>query len=237
MTHEILEALQTYLNNISHGLAHFLPRLITAVLLLVTGWLLALALRALTRLVLRWVRFNTLMEHAGASEFLEKARLGAPDRVAGSVVFWIAWLALLLFALRTLGLVEIDALIQDFVRYLPKLGSALLVVVVGVFLSNFAWRAVLLAAVNARVRGAKVLGALVRAVTLIAASAMALEQLAIGQSVILTAFAISFGAIMLALAIAFGLGGRHLARRYLEAHLNVRPEREDELRSDSPSHL
>jgi uncharacterized protein YebE (UPF0316 family) len=114
--------------------------------------------------------------------------------------------------------------------------SAVVIVVLGVFVSTLAWRASLLAAVNARVPAAKLVGTLVRAVTIVAALAMALEQLEIGRQVIVIAFAISFGAIMLALALAFGLGGRHLARQYLERRFNAH-EPSEPAAQDGPSHL
>ena len=236
MTHEILVALEAYVNDVGRALAQFLPRLLAAVLMLLLGYLAAFVLRAVTRRVLRWLRFNALMERTGARQFMERAQLGQPDQLLASSIFWLAWLALIFSVVRTLGVAAVDGLAHDFVRYLPKLVSAVLILVLGLFLSNVAWRTALLAAVNARVPGAKRVAALVRAVTLIAALAMAVEQLEIGRQVILTAFAISFGAVMLALAIAFGLGGRHLARRYLEQRLPAQPP-EARTQGERNSHL
>jgi hypothetical protein len=236
MTHEILTELQTYVGEAGRAFAQFLPRLLAALAMLLLGFLVAFVLRATTRWALRLLRFNALMERTGTRQFMARTQLGEPDQLVASLVFWLTWFALALSAVRTLGVAIVDTLARDFVHYLPKLLSAVLILVLGVFLSNVAWRASLLAAVNARIPAAKRLGALVRAVTLIAAVAMALEQLEIGRQVILIAFAISFGAIMLALAIAFGLGGRHFARRYLERRLqpDEADRRPDE---DRPSHL
>jgi hypothetical protein len=236
MTDQILTALYTYLNDVGRTLAHFLPRLLAALVLLIAGYLAATAARAATRALLRVVRFNALMERSGARQVIERAQLGEPDRLAGSFVFWFTWIVLLLLAARTLGVVAVDALAQDFIRYLPKLASAVLIVVLGAFLSTVAWRATLLAAVNARLPGAKLIGSLVRIVTIIAAIAMALEQLEIGRQVMLTAFAISFGAVMMTLSIAFGFGGRHAARRYIERRLSAH-ERDRQEPGDPASHL
>jgi hypothetical protein len=89
--------------------------------------------------------------------------------------------------------------------------------------ANFAWRATLLAAVNARIPSPRLLSGAVRWLILILAGAMALEQIAVARTVVLTALAIAFGAVMLGIAIAFGLGGRGIARRILEHQF---PERE-----------
>jgi len=236
MTQEILTALQTYLVEVGRGFAHFIPRLLTALLMLLVGFLIALVVRAVTRLLFRWLRLHAVMERVGAAELLKRAHLGEPDLVVGRLAFWLTWAFLVLAALRTLGVSAAETLERDFVHYLPRLGSAVVILVLGVLLSNFAWRASLIAAVNARLPAAKLIGALVRAVTVIAATAMALEQLEIGRQVVLTAFAISFGAIMLALAIAFGLGGRHLARRYLEERLQANGHKADP-EDAGPSHL
>jgi hypothetical protein len=238
MTHEMLTAMEAYLSDVARALAQFLPRLLTALSMLLLGFLTAFVLRAITRRVLRWLHFNALMERTGARQFIQRAQLGEPDELAGGLVFWFTWIVLLLLAVRTLGVVAVDALAQDFVRYLPKLVSAVVVIVLGVSFSTLAWRASLLAAVNARLPAAKLVGTLVRWVIIVAAVAMALEQLEIGRQVILTAFAISFGAIMLALALAFGLGGRHLARRYLERRFHGEDREPDQQKHDEgPSHL
>lgn len=221
MTHEFLDALRAYLVEMVHACAHFLPRLVAALIMLLLGFLVAIALRALTRRVLHWLRFNALMERTGARQFLQHARLHEPDQLVASLVFWLTWIVLVLSVMQTLGIGAVDALARDFVHYLPQLFSAVVILVFGSFLSIVAWRAALLAAVNSRVPAPKLVAALARAVIMLAAVAMAIEQLAIGRQVILAAFVISFGALMLALALAFGLGGRHVARRYLERRLNL----------------
>ena len=235
MAQEIRTAFLSYLSDVGHGLAALMPRALSALLMLLSGFVIAYLLRSITRFLLRWLRFNALMERAGASQVLQRAGMAEPDRLLASLVFWLTWLVLLLSALRALGLPAVGLLAHDFIHYIPKLASAFVIIILGVFLSNFAWRASLLAAVNAQLPAAKLVGMLVRTLTLVAALAMALEQLEIGQQVILTAFAISFGAIMLALALAFGLGGRHLARRYLEQRLKAK--RPDQPPQGGPSHL
>ena len=234
MIHDILETVRAELAAFAVSLARLLPRILSALVILVLGWSLAAALRAITRRVLGWVRFNALAERMGATELLQKANAAAPDRIAASAVFWLTWLTVIAAAMQALGFAGAELLMADVVRSVPRIASGVFVLVLGIFLSNLAWRAALLGAVKAQMRSAKLLGALVRALTLIAAIAMALEQVQVGRNVIQTAFAIAFGAVMLAAAIAFGLGGRDLARRYLEQKLLARRKDDDR---DEPSHL
>ena len=206
------------------SLETFLPRFATFLVLFLVGWGVAFVLRLVARWVLRWIRFDAMLERVGISPAL--ARLGGPPphAVVASFLFWVVWLSFLLAGLDALGFEAARQLAADLVRLIPRLAVAIVVVLIGYAVANFVWRAVLLWAANARVQPANVLAGMVRAVTLIAALAMALEQLGIGEKVIHTAFAILLGGVAAAGAIAFGLGARHAARRYLQEQLFQRDE-------------
>lgn len=234
MGNEILVELRSALSQFLESLARFLPRLLAALAIIVLGWLLSTGLRAVTRRVLLWLRFDQLVDRVGAGAVIRKL-LGTPPHLAlATAVYWLTWVAILLAALQSLGVSGIDALLHDFVRFLPRLAAAVMVLLLGLLLSTLAWRASLLAAVSAGMHAAKLLGALARFLVMVATVAMALEQIDVGRGVMHTAFAIAFGAIMLAMAISFGLGGRHAARRFIEERLLARDVDKDE---DRASHL
>ena len=98
----------------------------------------------------------------------------------------------------------------------------------GYVLSNFLGRAALIAAVNAGMKVSGLIGKLVQLSVFILAVTMSLEQLGIGSSAIIIAFALVFGGIVLALAIAFGFGGRDIAREYLEKKMQGKGEEEED---------
>lgn len=195
------------------------PRLLSLIALLVVGWIVALGLRAATAALLKAIRVRSLMERAGMSGAMEKVGLGAPEHLVGSVVFWAIWASFLISGLYALGIEPLEQLATDLLRLLVRLLGAAAVLMVGLGVANFMWRVVLLAAVNARVREARLLGGAVRWLIVLGAVAMGLEQIDLGGRVMHTAFAIVFGAVALAAAIALGLGGRHAARRYIERRL------------------
>lgn len=229
MGHEISETLQSALRQFAELLARFLPRLLAALALLILGWLLAFVLRAVTRRVFLWIRFDQLVDRVGLGAGIRKLIGKPPHAALASAVYWLTWVAILLAALQALGVSGTGALVQDFMRFLPRLAAAVLVLLLGLLLSTLAWRASLLAAVGAGMHAAKLLGAMVRFLVMVATFAMALEQIDVGRGVMHTAFAIAFGGVMLAMAIAFGLGGRHAARRFLEERLLARDvEKHDE---------
>jgi hypothetical protein len=170
------------------------------------------------------VRFNDLAQRAGAADVFKKADLPAPDAVAAAFVFWLTFIGFLLSGLSVLGFRSLEGLVADFVLFIPRLLVAVAILVAGLVAANFAWRAALLAAVNAGMPSARLVAGIVRLLIVVLAVAMALEQIAVAKTVVLTAFAIAFGAVMLAAAIAFGIGGGPIARRILEQQF---PEKRD----------
>jgi hypothetical protein len=209
--------------NFLHSVALYLPRVLATLSILIAGWLIAALLRVITRWLLRWIRFDALSERMGLASVLRSADLPAASVLAGSVVFWLVFLGFLLSGIDVLGLTALQGMVSGFGAFVPRLVVALAILAVGFVVANFAWRATLLTAVNARMTSPRLLSSAVRFLILILAVAMALEQIAVAQTVVLTAFAIAFGAVMIGLAIAFGIGGGSLARRFLERQFPERP--------------
>jgi hypothetical protein len=188
-------------------------------------------LKHIVRFILGRVRFNDFCDRVGVANLLKTADLPQADAVAATLTFWIVWAGFLLSGVDALDFVVFDGLIDGFRLFVPRLLVAMGILVAGLVFANFAWRATLLAAVNARVPSPRVLSGAVRALVLIMAGAMALDQIALARTIVLTAFAIAFGAVMLGLAIAFGVGGGGIARRILEHWFPERQSSEsDELR-------
>jgi hypothetical protein len=219
----ILETLRLAWSNYLAAVVRFLPRVLATVSLLAAGALLAFVFRVATRRVLGWLRFERLAERLGLAGLLQKAELPSATTLAGTAVFWLVFAGFILSGIDALGFPGVQGLLADFVRFVPRLLVATLIVVVGVIAANFAWRATLLAAVNSNLPSARLAAGLVRSLILVLAVAMALEHIAVAQKVVLMAFAIAFGAVSLGAAIAFGIGGSGVARRVLEQHFPERP--------------
>jgi hypothetical protein len=119
--------------------------------------------------------------------------------------------------------------VMEFFLYLPKIVVAGAILVLGFLLAGFLSRAALLVAVNEELPCPRLLAGGARLFVHVLAVAMALEQLGIASDTVTLAFAITFGALMLALALAFGLGGRDFAAQFL-ANRARREEEEDSRR-------
>ncbi len=216
---------------IVRSIAHFLPRLMVMLIIVLIGWLVAYAIKAFFRSVLRLAKFDRLSEDAGATQFLRRAALPSSTELVSRFFFWVAWLGFILVGINVLGIVALEQHISSFFGFLPRLFTSLFVLFFGLLAATFFSRAALLGAVNAGLPSPGLIASTVRTVIIVFAVSMALEELGIGERTVLAAFTIIFGALMLGLAIAFGLGGRDLARQFLERRFSHqhREQREDEL--------
>jgi hypothetical protein len=231
MREMIISELSQALHDLARGFAHFLPRLMVMLILAFVGWVIAYIVKVILRSILRLIKFDRLAENAGASQLLTKAALPPATQVLSQFVFWVTWLGFILLGVSVLGILGLQEQIARFFLFLPRLFAAVFILFVGLLAASFFSRAALLAAVNANVPSPRVLGLAVRSIIIVFVLSVVFEELGLADQTMLVAFGIAFGGLMLGLAIAFGLGGRDLAQRFLEEKFIRRrkPENEDEM--------
>jgi hypothetical protein len=198
----------------------FLPKLMAMVTFLLLGLVMGWFTKLLLMRVLHVVRFQILCERLGLAPALAKAGMkqGVPDLI-GRLSFWIVFLFFAFMAVDALDLPATANLMSALLGFLPDVIAAILVGLIGILLANFSGEAVLIAAVNAQIQGARLIANMVRWGVMIFTGAMVLTQLRIAKEIVVAAFSITFGGIVLALAIALGLGGRGIAKQALERRL------------------
>jgi hypothetical protein len=216
---------------LARGFAHYLPRMIVMLIIAFVGWVLAYLLKVLVRSVLRLTRFSKLSENSGATQLLKQAALPSSTELLSRFVFWVAWVGFILLGVSVLGIVGLQEYVSRFFLFLPRLFVSLIILFLGLLAASFFSRAVLLAAVNANFRSSRLLSISIRVIISIFSLSMVFEVLGVAEQTMLIAFGIAFGAVMFGLAIAFGIGGKDLAREFLERRLasGKREEKEDEL--------
>jgi len=231
MREMIISELSQALHEIARGFAHFLPRLIVMLILALVGWVIAYVAKVVLRSVLGLIKFDKLSENTGASQLLTRAGLPSATEILSRFVFWVTWLGFILLGVRALGILVLEEQIARFFLFLPRLFVATFIMFFGLLAASFFSRAALLAAVNANVPSPRVLSLAVRSIIVVFVLSIVFEELGLAEQTMLVAFGIVFGALMLGLAIAFGLGGRALARRFLEKRFvrGKKEENEDEL--------
>ena len=233
MIQDIGDALVQSWRNFASAFVLFVPRLVAATIIFAGGWVIAALVRRTVYRVLAWARFDRLSLRTGASEMLRVAEMPTAEVLVAKIAFWIVWIGFIVSAVDTLQFKPFQGLVGEFFRFVPRFIVALLVLALGFLVSNFLWRATLLSSVNAGLPGARLLSGALRVLVIAIGAVMALEQLGLATTVALTAFAITFGALMLGLAIAFGLGGRDAAKELIEQQLQAKKARE----ADAAPHL
>ncbi len=231
MREMIISELSQALQEIARGFAHFLPRVLVMLVFAVLGWIIAYVAKVVLRSVLRLVKFDKLSENAGASQLLSKAALPSATEMLSRFVFWVTWLGVILLGVNVLGIFGLQEQVARFFLFLPRLFVAMFIMFIGLLAASFFSRAALLAAVNANVPSPRILSLAVRSIIIVFVLSITFEELGLAEQTMLVAFGIAFGALMLGLAIAFGIGGRDLAQRFLEKRVfrGKKEENEDEL--------
>src|SRR6202790_4624796 len=200
-----------------HQIAAFLPRLLLALVVVAVGWLFAKAVRFAVERSLRGVNFNVLTARAGTDNFLRQAGMrGDTTTLFGIVAFWLVVLAALIIAFNGLGLTYITDLLGRVVLFTPKLLIAMLIVVFGSYCARFVGDAVQSHCIDAQIPDADMLGRVVRYVIMTFVVMIALSQVEVGGDIVQRTFLIILGGLILALALAFGLGGKEWAASMLE---------------------
>lgn len=227
MRQTILQGLKQVYSNSGHMIAEFLPRFLVMLIIIMIGLLVAFVLRYTLRALLGLTKLDRVSEEAGTSHVLRMANLASMTELLSRSIFWVTWVGFLLVGLSVLGIAGLQEQISRLFRFLPEVFVAILILFLGVTIANFLSRAALLAAVNAGYRSAKILSWSLRFVIWSLAITMTLEELGLARQTVISAFSIVFGATMLGLAIAFGLGGQDLARKCLERYFGDTKKEKD----------
>ena len=193
-------------------LASFVPQLLAAMVLLFVGWLIANLVRTGVMKLLDILRFDSLAEKTGIEAFLKQGHLDVSlSRILAQLAYWVIIFIVIVTVANSLGLHMVAELFNKVVLYIPNIIVAILVLVFGILVARFINRMVFAYLNNIGVQGALTISTLAEYAVIIFVIFVALEQLAIGTTLLTAAFQIGFGAIGLAFALAFGLGGREWA--------------------------
>ena len=195
----------------------YLPQLLGAVVILIVGYLVAKVLQAVTGRVLQSMGFDRWMERGGIKQFFDRTRTNqTPVSILGKLVFWFVFIIAITMATDALGIPQVSAVFAQLVAYIPNIVAAILILVLAALLANF---------VAGLVRGATgtdILASVTRYAIIVYAVFAAITQLGIAVELTAPTFLIALGAVALAAAIAFGIGGREVARDIVEKAYNRR---------------
>src|SRR5215212_4750588 len=193
----------------------YIPQLIGALIILIVGYIVAKALQAVVGRVLQAVGFDRWMERGGIKQFFDRAETNqTPASILGTLVFWFVFIIAITMAADALGIPQVSAVLGQLIAYIPSIIAAILILILAALLANF---------VSGIVRGATgsdVLASVARYAIIVYAVFAALTQLGIAVQLTANTFLILLGAVALAGALAFGIGGMEVARDILQKAYN-----------------
>jgi len=210
-------------------IASFLPGMLVSLVLIAVAFMVALLARLLIVRALRGLDFDRRWDHLGLAALVGSPASTSPSLTIARAVYWTIVILGLLVSLTALNATIPSRLALSVFGYLPDLLAALLILVIGAVAARFLARSTLIGAVNMQIRSARLLSLAVKWLVLLVAVAMAFDHLGVGRTVLLLAFAILFGGIVFAAALAVGLGARDVVSRTLEQQLREQPPRDDKV--------
>ncbi|HZV98425.1 MAG TPA: hypothetical protein VFF74_05505 [Methylophilaceae bacterium] len=204
------------LNEFWGQIATFFPKLLAVIVILVIGWICAKIACLGIKRILVFTHFDKIAERSGLEAFLRYGDVNFTlSGVISQVVYWLVILLFVITGANTLGLNEVAEMLNNLANYLPKIIVAILVLIFGTLLARFVNRLIFAWLHGIKFDGALALSTSAEYGIQIFALFVALEQLDIGTQLLTALFVIVFGAIFLALAIAFGLGGKEWAAKVI----------------------
>ena len=236
MTELLADVLRKTLNGFEERLVAFGPNLLAMLVIVIIGVAIAGVVHVGVRLLLPALGFDRFAGRVGFRVLLQRGGVTRPpSRVIALALAWGVLAVFLLLGIGALNLQFAMSLVSSTFFYLPQLLIAVVLLALGSLVASFVRRTVLIAAVNAGLPSARLVAGGAQAAIIMLALAMALEHLGVGRQIILIAFAILFGGLVLALALSFGLAGRDFAKELIESSLRRRPP--DQPQEDARRHL
>jgi len=199
----------------------YVPSILGAILILVIGSFIAKVIETGVARVLKMVKLDMASEKAGIEKILAQGDVKMTlSEIIAAIIYWCAILIVIATALSALNLNVAAELITRLAEYVPSILAAVFIIVLGSFLANFVGTVVRTSASNAGVGTAKLLGKISQVILMVFAVIVAIEQLKIATALIILSANIVLMAIGLGLAIAFGLGCKDIAGKFVQDVIN-----------------
>ena len=212
--------------NLMTQLEFYIPNLLKILVIIVGGWIFAYVMQWTVRKFLVYVKFDIASEKAGLTGLLAKGNIKrTPAQLVGAFIYWIILFWILISVVNAIGLTIVAQGLDELWQYLPKVVGAVIILVFGLFFANILSSIVLTAASSTGIPQAAIFGTITRYAVAIFTVTVALRQL--GITGVSSVFNIFFGAVCLGLALAFGLGCKDLAGKWVSDIIKIQKEKRD----------
>lgn len=216
MWNHVEQALHDSMARVVTKFATLLPGVLAFIVALLIFFILAWIFAALARWLLLAIKFDQRVGR-GTGSIAELSPRHTPTVLVTRLVYWSFVLVGVVVGLSAFEASSAEPGLAAYVlAYVPRIVGAAILLFAGTILAKFLSRTILVTAVNLNLHYARLLATGVKWMVLVLTAAMVLDHLAIAGAIVDLAFGILFGGIVLALALAVGLGSRDLVSRSLE---------------------
>jgi Conserved TM helix len=210
----------------------FIPKLVGFLIVLLIGYIIARVVKGVVTKVLQKVGIDHALHSGSTGQYVDKVAPDVrPSSLIGSLAFWFLFLGAIAIAVSQLGIAALDNFVASIGAYIPNVIAAVLIFVIA---------GVVAAAVGglvARTMGdtptGKVVGSVVPVLVMAIATFMILNQLEIAPEIVTITYGALIGGVFLAMALAFGLGGREVAHDMLSEAYDRGRDQKDTVKRDA----
>jgi hypothetical protein len=189
-----------------------IPKILGFLVIVIVGWIIASLVERGVAALLRAVKFNDLARRSGLADFVEKMGTGTDSAgMIGMVVKWFIRLIALVVAFDALGLPAVSEVLRELLLWLPNVIVAIVVLVIGGLVARALGNLVRGATAEAGMGSPDTLARVASGIVWAFAIVVAVNQIGIAKELVNTLFMAFVGALAVAAALAFGLGGRETA--------------------------
>lgn len=208
----LLEPARTVLSQIGE----FLVNILLVIIILIIGWVISKLIRTIVTKGLRAIKLDELSDRIELETLLEKGGIAySLSELIGLICYWLGLLVTFMVAINAVGLTIAADLLNKVVLYIPNVIAAVFILILGMFVATILKNIVLTAANNAGLSQGKVLGKATEIIVIGFSIFVGLEQLKIGIQITQLTISIILGSVGFGLALAFGLGCKDLAGKFM----------------------
>lgn len=207
------EAVFYSFTNALNRFVSFLPALIGAAIILIVGWIVSGLLARLIEKALKAIGFERAVEHSGIGDFIKRS--GTRLTTSGVIATLVKYFVFLVFvqaAANVLGIPQLTEIINRIILFIPNVVIAMAIIVIGALIARFLSGLVRSSVSELGVGNPNLLSTLTQYVVIGFAVIAAIDQLGIAATLVNTLLIGLIGSVALALGLAFGLGGRDVAK-------------------------
>ncbi len=216
---ELVGTLQDSLASSAAVVMALVPKLAAALLLLLLGYLLGRLVASGTARVLNLIGVDRLFSRTALQGILERAGTKKSlSQILGIVGFWVVFLLFLISAAETLSLASLSKALTDLTYYMPKVGIAALIVLLGMLAANISRELISMACSSAGIAQGPIVAQAFYVAALLLIVVTAINQLGVDTSLLNTTILLLLGGLIAGAALSFGLGARTAVANLIAAH-------------------